>query len=1340
MSSDPSNVKRGIPNWIVNAEAEGFGVDMQGNTIEFGGGGGGGTPSQGTSPFTIGSNLKLSQSGLTAPRTFTFPDLSDEVTTNTATETLTNKTIDYNSNTILNLPSGGTTIGPYDYIVDFDGTHYNAINGTTGVTTASNTSFSGLMSTLNTTLSSGGTILFKAATYHVDAAITLTHNISLIGDGRGQTIFLRTTLATTGSTFSFNGSNFTLARLTINGNYPTAQTNGSTFEVSIFNGGSDVICDDMEIINYAGQGALATDVIGMQITNCYITGPNNSSNGFLGIYTDPGTGQNAVTMISNCVFTGSSDNALFLSGKTTVMNCYFKGNAIASGGQILVSGAAGIAQTIMNNIFDAGGAGSSGIELSATGADVTIINNRISNQAKWGVVTDTGSTNESILITNNVIKNSQTGSGIQMQGAQTNFVITNNVCYDDQGTHTQVYGIYIGVTAAANNYIIEDNICYNNVTAQILDQGTGTTKFVANNIGYNPVVKGNASGYYFVFFDGTNYRCLNQKTGFVESTNTDAFTVIQYALSNGLNQKIVLDAGTYTLSSSLAVFQTQDFCGAGWQETILMAPTNAPCLTVTGTQASIHDISFQHNQTSYTSALLQPGLGSNKTLFYNLAFYDNGKNTGTAIQLNNTGANNAFDGIVFTTWNNIFILGFAVGINFNIANPTNYITGNNFSSIYIEGSTKGVTCTTPNGGGSTTNIDANNFQNIQMEAVVSGYANMTTGFDFTDAATHNYIQMTNVNVFDLQTSDTFMNVGTQTANYMLCACTPTNQANIGGSGANSALITRIGNGDAAFGGSITTIPNQHAGAYYFIFKDFFGNYCCLNQSTGVVESYLSDAATVINYAITNVGLKGWIYLEAGTYTLSTSILVNQPDIQIWGAGLQQTQLKANGNYPAVIVSTSYVVMHDLFLTQNTAGYSSSLLQFADGARVCFMDRFAFYDNGTNAGNAIQIVNNYAANADLGIFSLFFSNINTEGFQYAISQVINNTGNWLQNIYFSACFFDSCTKVLNCSGPSGSTIGSTFFMDSVSQYESSNPMTVAFDYSDSSDHPYVAHTNVIAFDLPAGVPYMKFGSQNPINSSFYLNGVIPSDDAHIQGAGAFAIINNNMYRALPYGSQLQASPLFGKWGAFQPAGNTGTLDGLLQQHTLVGTGGISTAFSAGQNVLGTNFGTGTTANANAGVVSPTTGVGIGRLSVRGRLRSICLNNSGSVSSSRFYFGVTSNTTLPISDSPLATTDSGIILGYNSTDTNWVVRTCNGGGTVTTTSLTNTVAKDLNFHTVEINWVAGATTVNVLLDNVLTTVSTTLPATTTNLFFNEVIQNSTTTQKFLFLQAAFIEMGG
>lgn len=54
----------------------------------------------GITPFPVGTNLVLSASGLTAPRTVTYPDVSGQADVISATQTLTNKTVDAGLNTL----------------------------------------------------------------------------------------------------------------------------------------------------------------------------------------------------------------------------------------------------------------------------------------------------------------------------------------------------------------------------------------------------------------------------------------------------------------------------------------------------------------------------------------------------------------------------------------------------------------------------------------------------------------------------------------------------------------------------------------------------------------------------------------------------------------------------------------------------------------------------------------------------------------------------------------------------------------------------------------------------------------------------------------------------------------------------------------------------------------------------------------------------------------------------------------------------------------------------------------------------------------------------------------
>lgn len=158
--SDPSNVKRGLPNWIVNAEAEGFGTDMQGNTINFGAGG---------------------------------------TVTPSSTTTFTNKTMDYNSNTFLNFPSGTVTPSstntftnktmsydgggnvfqdipvPYYYYIYIASGVYKCLNTRTGLVESSSATDASIP--INHAVSNApgnGTVHIETGQYEVGAQINLS--------------------------------------------------------------------------------------------------------------------------------------------------------------------------------------------------------------------------------------------------------------------------------------------------------------------------------------------------------------------------------------------------------------------------------------------------------------------------------------------------------------------------------------------------------------------------------------------------------------------------------------------------------------------------------------------------------------------------------------------------------------------------------------------------------------------------------------------------------------------------------------------------------------------------------------------------------------------------------------------------------------------------------------------------------------------------------------------------------------------------------------------------------------------------------------------------------------
>lgn len=105
--------------------------------------------------------------------------------------------------------------------------------------------------------------------------------------------------------------------------------------------------------------------------------------------------------------------------------------------------------------------------------------------------------------------------------------------------------------------------------------------------------------------------------------------------------------------------------------------------------------------------------------------------------------------------------------------------------------------------------------------------------------------------------------------------------------------------------------------------------------------------------------------------------------------------------------------------------------------------------------------------------------------------------------------------------------------------------------------------------------------------------------------------------------------------------------------------------------------------------------------------------------RLWIGYTSLQTLPASNTILGTTDSGVFIGFGSATTNFTVYNNDGaGGAAMTSNFGAGVAKDNNWHTFEITMTV--TTVTCALDGVQVLLSSQLPATTTPLYFNCLVQ--------------------
>lgn len=209
--------------------------------------------------------------------------------------------------------------------------------------------------------------------------------------------------------------------------------------------------------------------------------------------------------------------------------------------------------------------------------------------------------------------------------------------------------------------------------------------------------------------------------------------------------------------------------------------------------------------------------------------------------------------------------------------------------------------------------------------------------------------------------------------------------------------------------------------------------------------------------------------------------------------------------------------------------------------------------------------------------------------------------------------------------------------------------------------------------------------------------------------------------------IRADPILRRTGMVTPvtpsaaatATNIVSMDGTTTVLTPTGLGTNSVAWDTTEGVIAT-WATASTTNTQCGLVAPAGGIGMTRRAFYTRVRARFSSATSSVST-RVYFGFTSNSTLPITDTPLATTEHGVIVGYSSTDTTYQIYHNDGATSVTKNAITGAIAKNTNYHTIEIAWNPSGNIV-VTFDGVSQVVSTDLPGTTTNLFFNCVVQTT------------------
>ncbi len=220
---------------------------------------------------------------------------------------------------------------------------------------------------------------------------------------------------------------------------------------------------------------------------------------------------------------------------------------------------------------------------------------------------------------------------------------------------------------------------------------------------------------------------------------------------------------------------------------------------------------------------------------------------------------------------------------------------------------------------------------------------------------------------------------------------------------------------------------------------------------------------------------------------------------------------------------------------------------------------------------------------------------------------------------------------------------------------------------------------------------------------YSNKTISSMDNTITGLAVQSSISQNAKRL----------------GSFIPAVNgpalTGAFGGML-----VSTGASETPFSSIDNAEGhyQNF-RGNLTTEKMGIQS--TSVTNSMVTTFGQNPyvkfKLRMDNTTGI---RFYFGFSSLQALPVSNTPLGSADSGVIIGFGSATANFTVYNNDGSAAAVTGDFATPTPKDAAWHSFTIDATGNNVCICRLDDTNSVTLGEKIPANATTLYFNCVVQ--------------------
>lgn len=487
---------------------------------------------------------------------------------------------------------------------------------------------------------------------------------------------------------------------------------------------------------------------------------------------------------------------------------------------------------------------------------------------------------------------------------------------------------------------------------------------------------------------------------------------------------------------------------------------------------------------------------------------------------------------------------------------------------------------------------------------------------------------------------------------------------------------------------------------------------------------INDALGALQYCRDNGS--GVVKLDGNTlYPISAtfSIVGGTHSNLLFKANGANTPLGANadirvtGDFPAVTLdgqtaSINGIYFEGLQFSHNVTGYTSGLVRIIDSAVEDTFRNCSFFDNGKFAGDCfkIEILNTSVLKAQYG---MRIENCTSRGFANFIN--VNNQantgtlGSFMSTMFIINCVVMNAKRVLNVGGVSGAQILDWRFENLFFQYSGSNSVGAGngvFNYDSVVSCWKHKHTDCIVWDISAvGINYANVGSSVELR----LNGCDPA--ARIGGSGAsLGKVKIEDY----YFSQTTAQAV----GIISPS--------YIGDGTRLGEGalaGCSILQNPSQRTDSTGpyleFNSGGTANTNTGTRK---GGNPFRMDSRFYVEIICGTNNTDTNS-RLYVGFNSTGAMSGTDTPLGTGETGILIGYRSTDSTYQIFYNNGGGSAMVVIDTG-IPRNTGFHKFVI-W-SDSSSFTYIVDSIVSTPISggQTPAATTTMSFVVHAQNTST----------------